>query len=147
MKRSEVRAFVKSGITTLLESFQYGSGRISEWNQDRGNTYPMIWLDEEALIPSVEMKGSLPINSWPIVLHIARKDAADSNPSQYNALIDACDLTAQKLIKNYNDVVEGYKNVTLSNITRPPFIKKNADILTGVRLEFTLISPDTTNLC
>lgn len=148
MKRSEVRTFINSGILTLIESFSYGSGRISEWNSDRGNSYPMIWLDEETFQPSTELaNNTLPQDSWTINLHIARKDAVDSSPEQYTALIDDCDFTAQKLINIYNVSLSSSEEVAITNITRSPFIKKNADCLTGVMLSFTLVAPDKTNLC
>lgn len=148
MTRTELRAYIDAGILTLIESFSYGSGRITEWNSDRGNSYPMIWLDEEQLIPGTELtEGMAPMDNWPIRLHIGRKDSIDSSPSQYNTLIDACDLTAQKLIYIYNNTLDGYEDVKISDITRPPFIKKHADCLTGVILSFTLVDPDKTNIC
>jgi hypothetical protein len=148
MTRTELRAYIDAGILTLIESYSYGSGRISEWNSDRGNSYPMIWLDEEQLIPGTEIiEGMAPMGSWPIRLHIGRKDKEDSSPAQYNALIDACDLTAQRLIYIYTNTLEGYEDVKITDITRPPFIKKHADRLTGVILSFTLVDPDKTNLC
>lgn len=149
MTRTEVRAFVNRGILTLIESFSYGSGRITEWNSDRGNNYPMIWLDEEALVPSVEFtnNNTLPVDNWPIVLHIGRKDAMDSSPDQYTALIDACDLTAQKLQKIYNVDLTDSDEVKIENISRPVFIKKHADCLTGVTLQFTLNASDRSNFC
>lgn len=148
MKRSEVRTFIEAGITTLVESYAYGGGRISEWNSDRGRSYPMIWLDEQTFVANTSFVNfSLPLNGWEINLHIARKDAPDSIEDQYVPLIDACDLIAQKLMYNYNNIVSGYDNVTLTGISRTPFIKKNADCLTGVVLSFTLNAPDKTNLC
>jgi len=148
MKRSEVRAFIQLGINTLTESFSYGTGRLSEWNSDRGNSYPMMWLDEQTFQPSTELSNNtIPQDAWEVNIHIGRKDAPDSSPEQYTALIDACDFTAQKLINIYNVSLSSSDEVTITNITRPPFIKKHADCLTGVTLSFTLNSPDKTNLC
>jgi hypothetical protein len=148
MTRTEVRTLIETGINTLVESYAYGGGRISEWNSDRGRSYPMIWLDEETFVASTSFVNfSLPVNDWEINLHIARKDAVDSIEDQYVPLIDDCDLIAQKLIKNYNAVVSDSDTISITGISRTPFIKKNADCLTGVVLSFTLNAPDKTNLC
>jgi hypothetical protein len=145
MTREEVRNFLGLGID-LLTDVTYGSGRISEWNSDRNRTYPMCWISQ--IEASTELaNGVLPIDNWSIEIHIAKKDTADSVEDQYEALVDDCDYMAQQLIRYYNQVVAGYKLVTISSISRPRFVKKNADCLTGVILSFTMTAPDTTNLC
>jgi hypothetical protein len=145
MTREEVRNFLGLGID-LLTDVTYGSGRISEWNSDRNRTYPMCWISQ--IEASTELaNGVLPIDNWSIEIHIAKKDTADSIEEQYEALVDDCDYMAQQLIRYYNQVVTGYKLVTISSISRPRFVKKNADCLTGVILSFTMTAPDTTNLC
>lgn len=145
MTREEVRNFLGLGID-LLTDVTYGSGRVSEWNSDRNRTYPMCWISQ--IEASTELANNvLPIDNWAIEIHIAKKDTADSVEEAYEALVDDCDYMAQQLIRYYNQVVAGYKLVTISGISRPRFVKKNADCITGVRLLFTLTSPDTTNLC
>jgi hypothetical protein len=145
MTRGEIRSFLEDGII-LLTDVTYGSGRVSEFNSNRSRVYPMCWI--ESLSVSTELTDNeLPINAWNVNVHVAKKDLADSVESQYEALIDDCDELAQQLIKYYNSQVSGFKLVTITGITRNPFIKKNADCLSGVILSFTLNSPDTTNLC
>lgn len=146
MTREEVRAFIKSGVDALDQTIDFASGRITEFNSGRSNEYPFIWL--ESLSTDVDILATgLPYDNWQIALHIAKKDAAGSSPEEYEGIIDVCDLIAQQLIKKYNNIVSGYTLVTLSNVSRQPFIHKHADDLTGVILSFTLGSPDTTNLC
>lgn len=148
MTRSEVRDFIESGVTLLNEAgtyLEFGNGRVTELNSNRSNTYPKVWLDP--LTVSTDLVNSMPFDNWDIVLRIAGKDAQDSKPEQYEAIVDTCDEIAQKLVKKYNDVASGYKLVTISGITREPFIKKQADNTSGVILSFTLTSPDSTNLC
>jgi len=145
MTREEVRNFLGLGID-LLTDVTYGSGRVSEWNSDRNRTYPMCWIAQ--IDVTTELANLvLPIDDWAIEIHIAKKDATDSIEEQYEALVDDCDYMAQQLIRYYNQVVSGYKLVTLSSVSRTRFVKKNADCLTGVVLSFTLTAPDTTNLC
>lgn len=146
MKRSEVRAFIESGVTALDMDIPFGSGRITDFNKQRSNEYTFIWL--ESLEVAVEVTDSgLPYNDWQVNLHICKKDALDSVPSQYEPLIDQCDEIAQKLIDKYNNIVSGYKLVTILGYSRTPFIKKHADNLTGVLLSFTLSAPDQTSNC
>ena len=148
MTRSEVRDFIESGVTLLNEagtSLEFGNGRLSELNSNRSNNYPKAWLDP--LNVSTDLINSMPFDNWAIVLRVAKLDAADSKPEQYEAIVDTCDAIAQSLVKKYNDVASGYKLVTISDIAREPFIKRQADNTSGVILSFTLTAPDTTNLC
>lgn len=144
MTRREVKEFLYSGIQTI--GLGYGTGRISEFNSDRSQTYPKTWIEPVNVSTTLTQQG-LNYDGWSVVLHIGKKDAQDSLPEQYEELVDDCDEYAQQLINAYNQIVSGYKTVTIESVTRVPFVKKNADVLTGVILSFTLNAPDTTNLC
>jgi hypothetical protein len=85
-------------------------------------------------------------------------DKSDSRQEDYEPIIDACDQIARKLIWQYNQILYGstgvstanqtaYKLISLDGVSREPFIKQHADCLTGVILSFTLIIPDTTDVC
>lgn len=150
MRRSEVRDFLEVGIALLFD-VTYGSGRVSEFNSNRSREYPMAWI--ESLRCSTDLNATgLPTNTWEIRIHVADIDIADSVESQYEAIIDDCDYMAQQLIKYYNQVIDQdaqktYKKVRLESARRDPFIKKNADCLTGVILNFNLIDHDNTIIC
>lgn len=146
MKRSEVRAFIESGVTALGDAFKFGNGRITEFNKDRAKEYPFIWL-ESLEVDTDLMETGTPFDSWRIALHVAQKDQPDSIQDQYEPIVDQCDEFAQQLIKQYNALVSGYHLVTLAGIQRVPFIHKHADDTSGVILTFVLRSPDTTNVC
>lgn len=146
MKRSEVRDFIKSGVVALSSAISFNSGRISEFNSERSNEYPFVWL--ESLSAGVELtEQGLPYDGWNITIHIAKKDAAGSKPEEYELIVDECDYIGQQLVKQYNQSVTNYHLVTLDGISREPFIHKHADDTTGIILSFTLNAPDTTNLC
>jgi len=134
MTRKEVKDFIQSGAE--LYNIPFDTGRITEFNSHRSNTYPFIFL--ETITVSTDLINSVQSDTWAINLHIASKDALDSDTDEYEALIDDADLLAQKLTRRYNDVLNTYDLVTISNISRTPFIKKHADILTGVILSFDL---------
>lgn len=144
MTRREVKTFIQAGINALNQGIAYGTGRISEFNSDRMLSYPHIWL--EPLIKSTNIENQiLPYDTWTVKLNVAKKDAADSAPDEYEDLVDDCDAIAGELLIKLNQIVSGYKTVRLDNIGTVPFIKKHADCLTGVVLEFSIIAPDTTN--
>lgn len=149
MKRSEIRTFIEAGVTAVNSSLDFGYGRITEWNSNRSNLYPGVWWESDQPVAVELTENQLPVNSWPVRLHIGKKDKADSMPSDYDLLVDDCDLVAQQLIRQYSQILEGalYDLVAIEDISREPFIKKNADLITGVLLTFTLKSPDTTSLC
>lgn len=138
MKRSEVKDFIQSGAELLNIPFE--TGRITEFNSSRSNTYPFIFL--ESLSVNTTISYSLPTDTWSIRLHIAFKDSIDSKMDQYEDLIDQADDIGKSLVKRYNDILTNYNLVTISGITRVPFIKRHADCLTGVVLTFTLIAQD-----
>ena len=148
MKRAEVREFLYAGISNLTD-VSSGSGRLSEFNSNRDRVYPMAWVESLSRSAELTVQG-LPMDEWSVNIYIAKKDEQDSVESQYEALVDECDEFARQLIKYYNDVIDTsitYRTVQLTGITSEPWIKKNADCLTGVVLGFTLRSPDTSNLC
>jgi hypothetical protein len=146
MTRSEVRAFIKSGVDALAPVTQFNNGRVSEFNSETNKQYPYVWM-ESLSVDSTETSTLMPLDEWNIVLHIAKLCPQDAVPEQYEPLIDECDLLAQKLKAKYNFIVSGFKNVTLSDHNREPFIKKHADSTAGVIMSFNLSSPDTTNNC
>jgi hypothetical protein len=147
MTRAEVKTFIETGVQAINPALSFGTGRITEWNSNRSNEYPGTWLETIEADTEIPEGLQLPFDAWPINLHIGKKDAQDSSPTEYEALIDEADYIAQQLIKQYNATVTGYNTVTISSISRPAFIKKHADCITGVVLTFILRVPDTTNLC
>ncbi len=146
MTRKEVRSMIEDAVNDLAEAVGFGAGRISEFNKERSNTYPFAWLEELKDAPDLTPQN-LPISNWSCTLRVAKKDAQDSSPAQYEDIIDDCDEIAKKIALKINQVVTGYKLVTLSGQNFDPFIKKQADILSGIDYSFTLTIPDLTNRC
>lgn len=134
MTRQEIKEFIQSGAE--LFNIPFDTGRISEFNSYRSNTYPFVFL--ESLTVSTELINSIQNDTWTVNLHIAYKDAIDSKTSQYESILDDADELAQKLIRRYNDILTNYNLVSISGVTRTPFIKKHADVLSGVLLSFSL---------
>lgn len=140
MTRKEVKEFIQSGAE--LFNIPFDTGRITEFNSHRSNTYPFLFL--ETITVSTDLRNSVQNDTWLINLHIASKDSIDSDTDEYEALIDDADEIAQKLIRRYNDVLNSYDLVSLSGVSRIPFIKKHADVLTGVILSFDLTVQNVT---
>lgn len=146
MTRAEIRTFIESGFEALSQNMPFGSGRITEFNSERSREYPHGWLESLSTGTDIFVTQSN-IDNWNIVIHIAKKDKPDSIETDYEPIIDDCDLIAQELIKKYNAVVNNSKLITMSGVTREPFIKQHADCLTGVIMSFTLTAPDKTSFC
>lgn len=144
MKRVEVREFIRGGVVALTPSVEFGSGLLTDFNSQRSNVYPMVWLESPELDTDFILR---PIDSWTINLYIASLDRMDSSPAQYEDLVDKADFIAQKLMYNYQNVATGYKLIMIESSKREPWIKQNADCLTGVVLSFTLSGPDQTEVC
>jgi hypothetical protein len=139
MTRKEVKEFIQAGAETLQIPFD--TGRISEFNSNRSNTYPFVFL--ETLTAQTTLSNSLPTDNYLVKIHVLSKDWIDSSNEEYEELIDIADKVAQDLVKIYNDILEHFNLVTINGISRVPFIKKHADCLTGVLLTFNLIAQDT----
>jgi hypothetical protein len=139
MKRSEIKEFIQAGAE--FYNIPFATGRISEFNSARSNTYPFIFL--ETIQVDTDLLNSIQTDNWVIRLHITSKDAPDSKMSQYEKLIDDADYLAQRLVRRYNDVINDYNLVVISGVSRSPFIKKHADCLTGVLLQFILTIQNT----
>lgn len=143
MKRSEIRVFVKSGVDTLSPKITFNSGRITEFNSNRSNEYPFVWL--ESL--SASNPSEAPQQEWNVVMHVAKKDKADSSPEQYEALIDDCDYIAQQLVIQYRNQLDGSNKLVIGDAGREPFIHKHADDTTGVILTFTITDYSPIPIC
>lgn len=146
MIRSQVRSFIESGIAALAQSIKFNSGRITEFNSERSNEYPYVWLVSPGVGTDHNISGA-PTDGWNIELHIAKKDKVDSKPEEYEAIIDECDEIARALVNQYRNALSGGSLVTIDSSDRNPFHHRHADDTSGVILTFTLVGPDNAPLC
>ncbi len=159
MKREDVRALLKAGADAI--DLQFGYGRLTEFNSLQDKAYPFAWVETLQTKTNFGGSGSTLIDEWEIVIHIAKQDRPDWLSDTYEQIVDDCDQLARKLIWQYNFVLgfdsasiidstttkNIYKMVSLSGVSREPFVKMHAECLTGVILSFTLTSPDATDVC
>ena len=151
MKRSEIRQFVQNGANAITPSVTFGTGTYTFFNSNRDWAYSNGLVFHET-VTAMEVGVELPPNQapsdgWNIKLWIAFLTKMDTIPDNYEPLIDQADYIAQRLMYKYNQIVSGYKLVTLTDVKRVPFVKKNADVLCGVTLFFKINAPDKTNVC
>lgn len=147
MTRQEVRAFIEEGVNLLNPVTEFGSGLLTDFNSSRVHQYPSVWQHILPVSTSIQNSTGAPLDSWEITLTIAQKDAINSSPETYEDIIDCADFIAQKVTYAYRNVVSGYKLIAITGLKRTPFVKKNADCLTGVELSFTITVQDKTNVC
>lgn len=145
MKRSEIRDFIEGGVAAIQPSVTFGAGLLTDFNSKRDNVYPRVWL--ETLTNESDVDLSSPTDIWPISLYIASIDKMDSSPDEYEDLVDSADFIAQKLTYQYRVIISGYKSLQMGTIKRDPWVKQNADCLTGIKMSFTLKGPDQTDVC
>ncbi len=154
MTRAEVRTFIKAGVDAMNPVLEFGSGLLSEFAAKSDKTLPQVW-QELRPVEGTNTAGGVPIDEWDIRLHIAiGHNRQDIVSDDYEPVIDACDLVAQKLIAQYNFILAGnadpslnYKLVALSERKREPFTKKFPNVMSGVLLTFTITAPDKTDVC
>lgn len=143
MKRSSVRTFIKDGVNAISPVTEFHEGIVSDFAAQRSNQYPSSLLVLESV--DVDISLSAPLDSWHVLLVLFQIDKMDSAPEVYEGLVDACDEVAQKLQYQYRNVIEGYKLITMANVSRTKFVKSpkyGADCLTGIELAFDINSPD-----
>ncbi len=146
MRREDLRSYIKSGVDALSPSIKFNSGRITEFNSQRNNEYPYVWLESLSSAPEVTDAGQS-FDVWAIIIHVAKKDKPDSIPEQYEALVDECDYIAQQLWSQYNTILSTSTKLTLTGGARDPFIHKHADDTTGVILTFSIQDFSPTPIC
>jgi hypothetical protein len=147
MTRSDVRTLINNAVDALAETIRFNSGRITEFNSQRSNEYPYVWLEPLSRGTEFRDTDQMPMDEWNVILHFAKKDAAGSIPEEYENIVDECDLLAKQFTNKLNSVIDGYKLITLSGLTSEPFIHRHADDTSGVVLSFTINSPDQTDVC
>lgn len=146
MTRAEVRAFIKSGVDAVSQVQGFNNGRISEFNSEPGKDYPYVWLESLSVARTNTGTGA-PSDDWAISIHVAKKDAAGSSPSQYEAIVDQCDEIAAALSNQYNNALATAVNVVIDSEARDPFIHRHADDLSGVVFSFTLRTWANSSFC
>ncbi len=149
MTRSQIRTFLELGVAAINPHIFFGSGRLSEWNSKGADTDTEVWWESISDPIGVELVNMVsPLDSWNINLHVGRKDSMDSLPKEYEQIIDDCDFIAQQLTNQYNLVIHDSDTITLTGISRQPFVKKHGGLLfSGVTISFSLNGPDKTDLC
>lgn len=147
MTRKEVRDFIRNGVNSISPVLDFFEGQITDWNSERSNQYPGVMHILETTDTDIPTSNTPPVDKWNIKLIIANKDALDSNPEDYENIVDQCDNIAQKLIYKYRAIISGYKLLTIEGINRKRFVKKYADCITGIELTFALHNQDQTNVC
>lgn len=145
MTRAEIKEFIRLGVAALNPTVEFDSGLLTDFNSQRAHVYPKVWLESPETQSDYFL--SAPLDDWAIKLYIASLDKMDSAPAQYEDLVDKADFIAQKLLYQYRTIIEGYKLLSLEGTKREPWIKKNADCLTGIILSFNLKGPDQTEVC
>jgi hypothetical protein len=146
MKREEVRALIESAIHETNPSYRFNSGRITEFNSNRSNEYPYLWMESLSRETDIDDQQR-PFDNWNCVIHIANLDQPGTPAEVYEPIIDECDLIAKRFTYRLNQVVSGYKLIFISTVTCEPFIHKQADNTSGVILSFTLSMIDQTDVC
>lgn len=146
MTREETRALIESAVHDTNPSYRFNSGRITEFNSNRSNEYPYLWLESLSRTTDID-EQQRPFDNWNCVIHVANLDEPGSPPEIYEPICDECDLIAKRFTYRLNQVVSGFKIVTITSISCDPFHHKQADRTSGVILSFTLNIPDLTDVC
>jgi hypothetical protein len=154
MGHQAVRLFIQDVAESLRDDVKFGYGRASDFNQIKDKQYPYIWLDPlQSTVATTEDNIGF-YETYSVNLSFYKFDEMDSTEEQYKLILDDVDDLVQKFIRkiqedNDDDYTTGLKtwNTSIANISKQPFIKVMADVLTGFILTFDLTVPDQFDYC
>jgi hypothetical protein len=152
MSHKGIRSLIEDVSKSLGNDIQFTYARTSDFNILRDKRYPFISLDLLSSTPIYAVDGIRNyMNRWACSMAFYELDSEASDQEQYAPLLDASDDLTDKFINKLNFYAYGHcidsDMITISGITKTPFIKATADILTGFLLSFTIQVNDQFNYC
>lgn len=156
MSHRAVREFLKAKAEAVSDAVKFGYGRSSDFNKIKNKKYPYIWLDPLNSTLLINEEGMINAETYSVNIVIYKLDNPDSTEDEYKLILDDTDKILNDFIRKVNeDLEENYQtpvrlqgyNTQLSGISKQPFIKTTADVLTGWILSFELTVPDTFDYC
>lgn len=155
MSHRSVVQLIKDSAVSLSDNIYFGYGLRSDFNQlskDKENTF--VWLLPLTGTPQFTTNGNTEgfQKTWNCTVFFFRfNHQSGDSPVEYKPILDAMDELADKFIHRLNDwslkSTDTVGDVVLRNFQQTPYIKADADILTGWFVTFQMTTPDDFEYC
>lgn len=153
MSHRSVVQLINDVAVSLSDGIQFGYGLRSEFNQTEKKGETFVWMLPLTASPtytnnSVENYQK----TWNCIVLFFNQDKTDSQSLDgYKPILDDMDNLVDRFINRLNDYSFNSSDVvgavTLQNFQQTPYIKSDADVLTGWFISFQMVTSDDFEYC
>jgi hypothetical protein len=152
MSHRAIRCLIGDAVKSLDDKIQFGFGKWSDFNIERVDKWPNVWLNPIPATTSISDDGSGTIlKTWQIWINIIDIDKSGSHQDEWKVILDRMDFLADSLIRRINDWYLTGEDIvgtlTILNVNHRPIIKDTAKIVTGWELRFQIETSDNFDYC
>jgi hypothetical protein len=153
MSHRSVVQLINDVAVSLSDGIQFGYGLRSEFNQSEKKGETFVWMLPLTANPTYTNNGVENYQkTWNCIVFFFQPDTTDSQSLDgYKPILDDMDNLADRFINRLNDwsfkSTDVVGAVTLQNFQQTPYIKSDADILTGWFVSFQMVTSDDFEYC
>lgn len=152
MSHRSVVALIKDTAESLADNIQFGYGRRSDFNLITNPSFPYIWLLPLTANPTYAINDTQNyMKTWNCIVLFLAEDRTDSDETEYKPVLDDMDDLVDKFVNRLNDFYlkssDTVGAITLRNFSQTPFLKSDADILSGWFISFQMVVSDDFSYC
>jgi hypothetical protein len=153
MSHRSVVNLINDVAVSLSDGIQFGYGVRSEFNQSEKKGEQFIWMVPLTASPTYTNNNATENyqKTWNCIILFFKQDKTDSLSDHYHEILNDMDSLVDRFVNRLNDWSLSESDtvgaVTIRNFQQTPYIKADADILTGWWLSFQLVVSDDFNYC
>jgi hypothetical protein len=155
MSHRSVVQLLKDSAVSLSDNIQFGYGLRSDFNQAaKGKENTFVWFLPLTGAPAFTTNDNTQgfQKTWNCIGFFFRHNTESGDqPTEYKPILDDMDTLVDQFIHRLNDWsmkdTDNVGPITMRNFQQTPYIKADADILTGWWLSFQLTTPDDFIYC
>lgn len=148
MSHKSIRKLIEDTAKSLVDDLQYSYGNDTDFNQDRKKSPVMINVAPLVSVPSYTVNGVQNyMKRWDVQMIFCKFDKEASSREDYSKILDDTDVFVDQFINQLNFFSAKSAEITLTFGNQQPFVKAQADILTGWLLTFSILAMDSFEYC
>lgn len=152
MSHRSVVSLIEDTAKSLADNIQFGYGRRSDFNIIKSKSYPYIWLLPLTATPRYAFEDTENyMKTWNCIVLFLAEDNTSNDETEYKPILDDLDDLLDKFVNRLNDYYlktsDTVGAITLRGFQQTPFLKDDADILSGWFLSFQLQTSNDFNFC
>ena len=153
MSHRSVVNLINDVAVSLSDGVQFGYGVRSDFNQSEKKGESFIWMVPLTANPTYTNNDNTENyqKTWNCIILFFKMDKTDSEPTHYQEILNETDELVDRFINKLNDWAYHQSDTVgatiLRNFQQTPYIKADADIMTGWWLSFQLTVSDDFDYC